>query len=106
MAHTFQQLCGSKINCDVDTLEQTIQLAVEIAREGREGHKIGTLFVVSDERETLRRSRNLILDPLRKKVREYLMPSFLDTFEIVISPLLDEAGVLGAASVAFENFGR
>lgn len=64
MVQTFQQLCGSKIDCNARTLEQTIQLAVEIAREGREGHKIGTLFVVSDEEETLKRSRNLILDPL------------------------------------------
>ena len=39
-------------------------MAVEIAREGREGRKIGTMFVVSDERETLKCSRNLILDPL------------------------------------------
>jgi diadenylate cyclase len=28
------------------TLEEVIQLAVEIAREGREGRKIGTLFVI------------------------------------------------------------
>lgn len=64
MVGTFKQLCGSKIDCNAKTLEQTIQLSVEIAREGREGHKIGTLFVVSDEEETLKRSRNLILDPL------------------------------------------
>ncbi len=60
----FIKICGPKKNCDAETLEQTIQLAVEIAREGREGRKIGTLFVVSDEKETLKRSRNLILDPL------------------------------------------
>ena len=30
------------------TLEEVIVLAIEIAREGREGRKIGTLFVVSD----------------------------------------------------------
>ena len=51
------------------------------------------------------RAGDLILEPLKKKVREYLMPSFLNTFEIVISPLLDDAGVLGAASVALENIG-
>ena len=61
---SFKQICGPKKGCDADALEQTIQLAVEIAREGREGRKIGTLFVVSDEKETLKRSRNLILDPL------------------------------------------
>jgi hypothetical protein len=49
---------------DLETLEQTIRLAVEIAREGREGRKIGTLFVVGDDEETLRQSTCLILDPL------------------------------------------
>lgn len=41
-----------------------ILLALEIAREGREGRKIGTLFVIGDTDETLIRSRCLILDPL------------------------------------------
>ena len=46
------------------TLEQVIQLAVEIAREGREGRKIGTLFVVGDVEGVLTRSQPLLLDPL------------------------------------------
>jgi DNA integrity scanning protein DisA with diadenylate cyclase activity len=45
-------------------LEQVLLLAVEVAREGREGRKIGTLFVVGDSDEVLKRSRPLILDPL------------------------------------------
>lgn len=45
-------------------LEQTIVLAVEIAREGREGRKIGTLFVIGDERDVISSSKPLILDPL------------------------------------------
>ena len=53
----FEKICGPKKKCDTEVLESTIQLAVEIAREGREGRKIGTLFVVSDEKETLKRSR-------------------------------------------------
>jgi DNA integrity scanning protein DisA with diadenylate cyclase activity len=52
-------------NIDLHTLEQTIRLAVEIAREGREGRKIGTMFVISDTEETLRQSSCLILDPLK-----------------------------------------
>ncbi len=46
------------------TLEEVTELAVEIAREGREGRKIGTLFVVGDVEEVLARSRSLLLDPL------------------------------------------
>lgn len=52
-------------NINLHTLEQIIFLAVEIAREGREGRKIGTMFVVSDSEETLKRSKCLILDPLQ-----------------------------------------
>ncbi len=47
-----------------ETVEAVLQLAVEIAREGREGRKIGTLFVVGDVDNVLERSRSLLLDPL------------------------------------------
>ncbi len=53
--------CGEKRR---RTLEEIIELAVEIAREGREGRKIGTLFVVGDVEAVLTRSRPLLLDPL------------------------------------------
>ncbi len=52
------------------------------------------------------RAGDVILKPLKEKVESYLMPSFVGTFDVVISPLLDRAGVLGAASVALENVGR
>ncbi|HZS03732.1 MAG TPA: diadenylate cyclase [Blastocatellia bacterium] len=45
-------------------LEPTLELAIEIAREGREGHRIGTIFTVGDADAVLARSRPLILDPL------------------------------------------
>lgn len=54
------------------TLEEVIQLAVEIAREGREGRKIGTLFVVGEVEEVLARSRPLLLDPLYGHPQELL----------------------------------
>jgi DNA integrity scanning protein DisA with diadenylate cyclase activity len=41
-----------------------LELAIEIAREGREGRKIGTMFTVGDEQRVLEHSRPLILDPL------------------------------------------
>lgn len=47
-----------------DVLDPLIGLAVEIAREGREGRRIGTLFTLGDEAAVLSRSRALILDPL------------------------------------------
>ena len=49
---------------DPDALESRIELAVEIAGEGREGRRVGTLFTLGDENAVLARSRSLILDPL------------------------------------------
>ncbi len=60
----FEDICSQRREVDSRVLEQTVALAVEIAREGREGRKIGTLFVVGDSEEVLKRSKPLILDPL------------------------------------------
>ncbi len=58
------EVCTKKRGVNLKTLEEVIILAVEIAREGREGRKIGTMFVVSDSDQVLKQSQNLILDPL------------------------------------------
>lgn len=58
------EICSDKRKVNAETLEHVVTLAIEIAREGREGRKIGTMFVVSDSDEVLKRSRCLILDPL------------------------------------------
>jgi diadenylate cyclase len=63
-------------------LEHVILLAAEIAREGREGRKIGTLFVLGDTETVLARSRPLLLDPLHGHARELLhveRPDFRET---------------------------
>ncbi|HID29909.1 MAG TPA: hypothetical protein EYP19_07890 [Desulfobacterales bacterium] len=61
----FETICELIPGCQFEVLEQTIQLAVEIAREGREGRKVGTMFVLGDEETVLKQSRPLILDPLQ-----------------------------------------
>jgi diadenylate cyclase len=61
----YEEICSAKRQVNARVLKQTISLAVEIAREGREGRKIGTLFVVGDSGEVMRRSKPLILDPLQ-----------------------------------------
>ena len=60
----LRDVVSDKRGVDTHTLEQVILLAVEIAREGREGRKIGTLFVVGDIEAVLEKSKCLILDPL------------------------------------------
>lgn len=60
----LQRICAEKPKLDCTVLEAIVVLAVEIAREGREGRKIGTLFILGDVPAVLRHSRPLILDPL------------------------------------------
>jgi DNA integrity scanning protein DisA with diadenylate cyclase activity len=60
----FETICAQIRRCDREILEPTIELAIEIAREGREGHRIGTLFTLGDADQVLAHSRPLILDPL------------------------------------------
>jgi diadenylate cyclase len=87
------------------TVEEVLQLAVELAREGREGRKIGTLFVIGDVEETLRRSRPLLLDPLYGHPREVLdvaQAEFRETVKELAQLdgafLVDDDGTFAAAA--------
>jgi DNA integrity scanning protein DisA with diadenylate cyclase activity len=60
----FESILCHVTEYDPDVFEPLIELAVEIAREGREGRRIGTLFTLGDEKTVLAKSRSLILDPL------------------------------------------
>ena len=64
LAHLLDEVCSERRRVNNRTLRRVVNLAVEIAREGREGHKIGTLFVVGDSETVLEHSRPMILDPL------------------------------------------
>src|SRR5206468_11693306 len=60
----FESILCQITEYDSEVLEALIELAVEIAREGREGRRIGTLFTFGDADAVLKHSRPLILDPL------------------------------------------
>ena len=60
----LKALCSRIPWCEPAVLESVLELALEIAREGREGRRIGTLFTVGKADEVLSASRALILDPL------------------------------------------
>jgi DNA integrity scanning protein DisA with diadenylate cyclase activity len=60
----LEELCSPERGVNPQTLEEVLVLAVEIAREGREGRKIGTLFILGDVDRVFSMSRPLILDPL------------------------------------------
>ena len=60
----LKRLCSRMSWCEPAILESALELALEIAREGREGRRIGTLFTLGKADEVLAASRALILDPL------------------------------------------
>lgn len=60
----LKALCSRISWCQPAVLESALELALEIAREGREGRRIGTLFTVGKVDAVLAASRALILDPL------------------------------------------
>jgi DNA integrity scanning protein DisA with diadenylate cyclase activity len=49
----------------LDTLRAVVSLAMAIGREGREGHPVGTMFVVGDTRKVLTMSRPMNFNPFR-----------------------------------------
>lgn len=60
----LEEVCMERTSVDSETLEHVVTLAVELAREGREGRKVGTIFTVGDADRVLEVSNPLILDPL------------------------------------------
>src|SRR5919106_5152109 len=60
----LKKLCSQVPWCELAVLEPTVELALEIARKGREGRRIGTLFTLGRAEAVLAASRPLILDPI------------------------------------------
>jgi hypothetical protein len=87
-------------------LEAIVQLAVELAREGREGRKIGTLFVIGDTDSVLARSRPLLLDPLHGHAPELLHVERADFRETVKELAQLDGGFLVADDGTFISAGR
>ncbi|MEX0649309.1 MAG: ROK family protein [Balneolaceae bacterium] len=86
------------------------ELAVEILR--KTGEKLGYAIVnyihVLDIRKIIvsggvAKAGEFILGPAYDAASQYLMPPFLEGFEIIYESLGNEAALLGAASLAFEE---
>jgi diadenylate cyclase len=60
----FDKIIARLQRCSPEVCQWIIELAIEIAREGREGRRIGTLFTIGDTQRVLELSRPLILDPV------------------------------------------
>jgi diadenylate cyclase len=79
-----KDICSERRGVPPEILQEVIFLAVEIAREGREGRKIGTMFTVGDLENVLERSRCLILDPLLghpRAVKQIMDPNMRETIK-------------------------
>jgi diadenylate cyclase len=50
---------------DVGVVEALLQLATELAREGREKKKVGAIFVIGDTERVLKHSRQVVLNPFQ-----------------------------------------
>ncbi len=46
-----------------DVFDRVMEIAKELAREGREGRHVGTAFIIGDSENVLKKSRQLILNP-------------------------------------------
>ncbi len=62
---TVKAIDESGTRVDPDLLKAVLRLALELGREGREGKKVGTAFVIGDTDEVLKRSHQLILNPYK-----------------------------------------
>jgi diadenylate cyclase len=96
----FESILCQAADYDPEVLESLIGLSVEIAREGREGRRIGTLFTLGDEEAVLMRSRALILNPLEghpEAARHVADPNLRGTIKELAQ--LDGAFVVSSAGV-------
>jgi diadenylate cyclase len=60
-------------NVDYTVLKAVLNLAIDVGREGREGKKLGTAFIIGDTEKVLSMSHQIILNPYeghRKKDRD------------------------------------
>src|SRR5581483_8611506 len=100
----FEHICPNAKWCSRRVLESLLDLAIEIAREGREGRRIGTLFTLGFADLVMRRSRPFILDPLGlhpREARQIADPNLRGTIKELAQLdgafILDSDGVVLAA---------
>lgn len=67
---TARDLRQLETSVPLDTLKIVVDLAIEIGREGREGKRVGTMFVVGDSRKVLLHSHSASFDPVKGYSRQ------------------------------------
>jgi DNA integrity scanning protein DisA with diadenylate cyclase activity len=89
---------------DLKLLEVLLNISFDIAREGREGRILGSLFVVGDKKNVMKSSRPLIINPFKghtKKERDILNKDNWETIkefaQLDGAIIVDEKGMVEAA---------
>jgi diadenylate cyclase len=82
----FDARAPASILGDVEppVLEKVLQLAADLAREGREGRPVGTIFVVGDHERVVAASRQMVINPFRgyrDEEKNVLDPSLGETLK-------------------------
>jgi DNA integrity scanning protein DisA with diadenylate cyclase activity len=100
----FEHICPNAVWCRREILDTVLELAIEIAREGREGRRIGTLFTLGFADLVMSHSRPLILDPLamhpaekRRVTDPNLRGTIKELAQLDGAFIIDEHGVVVAA---------
>jgi len=81
-----------------EVFEATLNIALEIGREGREGRLIGTAFLLGDSKNVMKKSRQLILNPFEGHIIGERMIS-----EPEIAETIKELAQLDGAFVVTED---
>ena len=100
----FEKISAKLRGSSPEVCRLVIEVAVEIAREGREGRRIGTLFTIGDADSVLKHSRPLILDPVArhaKRLRSIRKTDLRETLKELAQLdgafIFDDDGILVAA---------
>lgn len=89
---------------DIRVIETVLQIASEIAREGREKGHVGTIFVIGDVERVMKASRQVVINPFKghpEEDRNILNPATWETAkefsQIDGAFLVREDGIIEAA---------
>ncbi len=67
---TLKKLRECTERVDAGVIRSVLNIALEIASQGREGKSYGTAFIIGDSNEVLRRSHPLVLNPFEGQPRD------------------------------------
>lgn len=108
--HILNRIWLPKWQINPATFEHVLKLAVEIAREGREGRKIGTIFTIGDAEAVCAASRSIIFDPLKghsRQVRQLSNPELRETIKELAQLdggfIVSDGGVVVSAARYFNS---